>query len=436
MDKDGVIFFKSKARSKDISIVKKSVGFGYGVDEFEQLLKLVGDTYGDNIAIENGAPKNTIVFTIEQTLETIVRFNLGNIGLLSVLDSWSVVSSGRSYITLGEIALLVKKIVISRNPEKKEEGFFEFLKDNVGGVLESKMHDEIEYLGLVTPTCGKSLDTNIFWKANEILNNLWDVELAKVEVEKGVKHAAVRDVARHLIAGVAATGLIAGELVHETCALCVATLAGSSTKQVAGGEEEGGTILTMSRLQFDWTVCRVVYLCAQAGGGSEEIGEGVVEEMYEVVLELIKLDLAQKEIEEREKNEAEKAGVVAPPMSQETLFQVRTVFEVYSEPSVVTEEESVVSEVSYIQFLSDTGIMQGENAADDADGELQVSRVEAIELFRINVSTKSSTLAPEGHALCFEDFYTALHCIALIATKDIEEDVALPALLERALAGL
>jgi hypothetical protein len=179
-----------------------------------------------------------------------------------------------------------------------------------------------------------------------------------------------------------------------------------------------------------------------------------MEDMYEVVVELIRSERVAEEEEGAgeeggrgggEAAEVQEAGVVPPPMTKETMYQVQTIFEVYSDPSRVVENEAVVEEQSYLQFLRDTDLMKGEEEKEGKVGDEgeegggrvgRISRVEAIELFRINVSKKSSLLAPDNMGLCFEDFYTALHCIALITTRDVEEGEALQAMMGKALEGL
>ena len=421
MDAEGLLFFKSKARLKEMSAVKRAVGVFQGVEEFESLLKLVGGRLDEKVEAEVGAPRGAVVFSVEQCCEAAVRLGLGSLGLLTVLDAWEVAASGRSFLLIGEVALVLKKLV---GEKQNEGGFVKYLDSVLFEALEKKVTDDVEYLGLVTPVCGRALDCSIVWKAGEILERLWRLELVR---DNG--QAQVRDVATHLIDGVAATGLVEVVNVHETCAMAVATLAGSSTVTLAGG------VLCMTRLQFDWCVCRVVALAVEVGGGG-----GGVEEMFEVVLELIKLDITmggEEEVgggeKEEEKTELEEAGVEPPPMSDETLFKVKTIFEVYSVGSEVLAAEGVVEEKSFIQFLVDVQLLRG---SDSAGGD-KVGRVEAMELFRVNVSAKSTMLCPSSSVgLCFEDFYCALHCIALIVTEGVEDEEALPALLERALAGL
>ncbi|GMH46909.1 hypothetical protein TrRE_jg12417 [Triparma retinervis] len=303
MDNQGCIFFKSKSRVVD-SPVKRGVGDSPGVDDLESFLALVGTKIKEENEKGMGAPKGEIVLTVTEAIEASCRLGLGDLGLGAVLDAWMVMTSGRQYLLLGEAAIL------------------DYWRRWVQGIavtaLEEKLQDEVAYQGISCPTCGNVLDSEVWWKVGSAVEKVWG-RLGEGEVQEvgaSFRTVLVGGVAQMFISSLSEMGVAGEFVVHETCGLAVAALAGSSSVSRKVGEEKGG-------------------------------GE----------------------------------------VDEEVTQQLKAVFDVYAIPTVDGEGE-MIDEENYLQFLRDVKLLE-EGGVGGEEGEEKIERVQAMELFRLNVSGES-----------------------------------------------
>ena len=74
---------------------------------------------------------------------------------------------------------------------------------------------------------------------------------------------------------------------------------------------------------------------------------------------------------------------------------------------------------------------------EEEEEQSKIERVQAMELFRLNVSGESRDMGnaeeEEKVRLSFGDFHACLHCMALILEQDVEESRALAVMLGRSL---
>ncbi|GMH57211.1 hypothetical protein TrLO_g1728 [Triparma laevis f. longispina] len=420
LDSEGAIFFKSKTRLA-ASPVKRSLGTVAGVEDLERLMKLIGDDAGST---KTGAPPGQFAFSIENILELTVRLGLGSSGLLPVLDAFDTARSEREYILMSEAAILVRKLSTGLGLD-----FERFMKESTEKSLEMKLTDDVQYAGLAVPK--GCVSGSVFFKVASDLNNVW------TEVSEGKDWAYASTVAQRLIVDCVNNGVCTAQEVHENAAMCVATLSGGGSR-----EEEEGVCIGYS--QFDWLVCRIAY-CSDTmravgegenrsggeGGEEEEANTETSEDMLILITEMLKAGstaVAVVEDSQSQENlapiveESSSLGTLSPPTSPLVTIdldrQFLAIFDVYAHSNVITE-------VSYLRFLLDVGILE------------ELERVQAIELFRLNESgdSRRETEEEDGEGVCLvmEDFRNCLNCIAMILEKDTEEDMALVTLMRKAL---
>ncbi|GMI14798.1 hypothetical protein TrVE_jg9003 [Triparma verrucosa] len=405
LDSEGAIFFKSKARIA-ASPVKRSLGTVAGVEDLERLMKLIGDDAGST---KTGAPPGQFAFSVENVLELTVRLGLSNSGLLPVLDAFDAARSEREYILMSECAILIRKIGVGLGLD-----FERFLKESTEKALEIKLTDDVQYAGLEVPKgCVRG---DVFFKVASDLDGIWS------ELSNGLDWSYASTVAQRLISDCVNNGVCTSQEVHESAAMCVATLSGGGSRE----EEEG---VCIGKSQFGWLICRVAYCSdtsrAVNGEDGSESGSGgpeTSEDMLILITEMLKAGspVAAPPLAPISE-EASSLGTLSPPSSPSTLDvdrQLLAIFDVYATPS----SPPFIREVSFLRFLADVNILDS------------LERVHAIELFRLNANEKAKDESDDqGVCLVMSDFKACMNCIALILMTDVDEDDALRSLMEIAL---
>lgn len=222
-------------------------------------------------------------------------------------------------------------------------------------------------------------------------------------------------------------GVVGTFVIHETCGLAVAALAGSSSvsRKVGVGGVEGG--VCMNRIQFEWCICRFVHLALEEMGAAG----GGVPEMLDVVCELI----GGEKVEQVEEEDPKEGKEGAAEVDEEVTQQLKAIFDVYAS-TTVDREARMIDEENYLQFLRDVKLLE-EGVGEEEEEQSKIERVQAMELFRLNVSGESRDMGnaeeEEKVRLSFGDFHACLHCMALILEQDVEESRALAVMLGRSL---
>ena len=124
-----------------------------------------------------------------------------------------------------------------------------------------------------------------------------------------------------------------------------------------------------------------------------------------------------------------------------TRSQIALIFDAYSSEcdNSAGEKEKMIDEQGFIQLLSDFKLLQnaGQGAVERKRLPDKIERVQAIELFRMSISSASRAKFFIQHQsaicdiICIEDFYNCCECLALMLEPEGREDQALPNLLNK-----